>query len=192
MEPQEGVDPNNGSLYAGDIFGSMESSQYHYDHVLNFCAPRISRRVFPGKGMFGTRPAFQMAKGKRVGGRLAIIGVDTIKNVIYDRLTRGQGIRFSECLEPSFFEQLTSQRRVIKYQRGMPMRRFEMTSTRARKEALDAVTYGFAARQAVNISYDRREAELRGSPLERRSLASQLAGAGWGQKDEPQSLIRRR
>lgn len=91
-----------------------------------------------------------------------------------------------------FFEQLTSQRRVIKYQRGMPMRRFEMTSTRARKEALDAVTYGFAARQAVNISYDRREAELRGSPLERRSLASQLAGAGWGQKDEPQSLIRRR
>lgn len=102
MEPQEGVDPNNGSLYAGDIFGSMESSQYHYDHVLNFCAPRISRRVFPGKGMFGTRPAFQMAKGKRVGGRLAIIGVDTIKNVIYDRLTRGQGIQFSECLEPSF------------------------------------------------------------------------------------------
>ncbi len=150
----------------------------HYDHVVSFCAPRIGRRVFPGKGMYGNRPGFAMAKGKRVGGKLAIIGVDVLKSVIFDRLARGQGIRFSNSLEPSYYEQLSAQRRVLKYTRGMPTRRFEMVSMRARKEALDALTYGWAARQAVNIVYDRREDDLRNPTAKRPSITSQIAGHG--------------
>jgi phage terminase large subunit GpA-like protein len=132
----------------------------HYNRVLAFCVPRMNRRVFAGKGIYGNRPAFEMAKGKSISNRLAIIGVDPLKTIIYDRMQRGHGLRFSNSLEPVFFEQLASQRKVIKYKRGMPSRRFEMISPRARCEALDCVTYGFAARSAVNIVYDRREAEL--------------------------------
>jgi phage terminase large subunit GpA-like protein len=120
----------------------------HYDSVMNFCVPKLSRRVFAGKGLFGARPGFAMAKGKRIGGRLALIGVDTIKNVIFDRLQRGRGIRFSKSLESVYFEQLASERRVIRYSRGQPVRRFERTG-RTRAEALDCLTYAYAARQSI-------------------------------------------
>ena len=146
----------------------------HYDAVLNFCVPKASRRVFAIKGLFGARPGFQMAKGKRIANKLALVGVDTLKNVIFDRLQRGRGIRFSHSLEPIYYEQLASERRVIRYARGQPVQRFERTG-RTRAEALDALTYAFAARQAVNIVYDRREQELRGTPSPRQSLASRLA-----------------
>jgi len=136
----------------------------HYDAVMNFTLPRLRHRIFSGKGMAGSRPGFALAKGKRLAGRLAIIGVDVLKSTIFDRLTRGRGIRFSASLEPSFYEQLASERRVIRYKRGRPVRRFERISTRARAEALDALVYGFAARQAVSIIYDAREAELRQGP----------------------------
>lgn len=133
----------------------------HYDIVLNFCIPRTSRRVFAGKGVYGNRPGFAMAKGRRIGGKLAIIGVDPVKSVIFDRLQRGRGIRFSASLEPSYYEQLASERRVIRYRRGQPSRRFERVSQRARAEALDCMVYAFSARQAVSIGFDQREAELR-------------------------------
>lgn len=146
----------------------------HYDAVMNFCVPKLNRRVFPIKGMYGARPGFQMAKGKRIGGKLALVGVDTLKNVIFERLQRGRGIRFSNSLEPVYYEQLASERRVIRYSRGMPVRRFERTG-RTRAEALDCLVYAFAARQSFTLNYDRREAELRGLPPKpRMSLASML------------------
>jgi phage terminase large subunit GpA-like protein len=146
----------------------------HYDAVLNFCAPRISRRVFAGKGVYGSRPGFALAKKGKVGGRLAIVGVDVLKTAIFDRLQRGRSIRFSHTLEPVYFEQLAAEKRIVRYKRGRPVRRFERVSQRARAEALDALVYAFAARQAVNTTFDRREAELRGN-VERKSIASQLA-----------------
>lgn len=137
----------------------------HYDVVMNFCGPRIGRRIFAGKGMGGTRPGFQLAKSgtQRVGHRLAIIGVDVLKSVIFDRLARGSTIRFSKSLEPIYFEQLASERRVIRYKRGQPSRRFERIPGR-RAEALDALTYACAARQSVSVIFDAREDELRNAP----------------------------
>jgi phage terminase large subunit GpA-like protein len=148
----------------------------HFDHVVAFCVPRARNRVFAGKGMFGSRSGFQMAKGRRIAGKLAIIGVDVLKSVIFDRLARGQGIRFSETLEPAYYEQLASQRRVTKYYRGMPTRRFEMVSTRARKESLDCVCYGWAARQALgNINFAMREERLKNPATRRESVAALIA-----------------
>ena len=120
-----------------------------------------------------------MAKGKRVGNKLALVGIDPLKSAIFDKLARGQGIGFSETLEPSYFEQLASQRRVIRYFKGLPTRRFEMVSTRARKEALDCLTYGTAARQALgNINFAMREEHLRNPTASRKSLVEQIAGYG--------------
>jgi phage terminase large subunit GpA-like protein len=73
----------------------------HYDHVMSFCIRKIHRRVFAGKGLFGARPSFTMAKGKKIKGRLALIGVDTLKNIIFDRLQRGRRIDPAARLSPS-------------------------------------------------------------------------------------------
>jgi phage terminase large subunit GpA-like protein len=146
----------------------------HYDTVMNFAAPRIKYRTFAGKGVFGSRPGFAIAKKGKVGGRLAIIGVDVLKTVTFDRLQRGRSIRFSHTLELSYFEQLAAEKRIVRHRKGRPVRRFERVSQRARAEALDALVYAFAAKQALpNINWDRREAQLKGTAA-RRSLASLL------------------
>nr|WP_249817508.1 terminase gpA endonuclease subunit [Bradyrhizobium sp. 143] len=137
----------------------------HADLVLGFCGPRISRRVFAGKGMSGTRPGFMMSRGKSAKtNRLAIIGVDVLKSAIFDRLARGNTIRFSNSLPTVYYEQLASERRVIRYKRGQPSRRFERIPGR-RAESLDALVYATAARQAVTINFDQRASELAAAPV---------------------------
>ncbi|GMO87150.1 phage terminase large subunit family protein [Bradyrhizobium ottawaense] len=137
----------------------------HADLVLNFCGPRVGRRVFAGKGASGTRPGFQISRAKKAKtNRLAIIGVDVLKSAIFDRLARGSAIRFSNSLEGVYFEQLASERRVIRYKRGQPSRRFERIPGR-RAEALDALVYAYAARQAVQINFDQRASELAAAPV---------------------------
>lgn len=119
----------------------------HADLVLNFCGPRLGRRVFAGKGASGTRPGFQISRAKKAKtNRLAIIGVDVLKSAIFDRLARGSAIRFSNSLEAVYFEQLASERRVIRYKRGQPSRRFERIPGR-RAEALDALVYAYVGRR---------------------------------------------
>jgi phage terminase large subunit GpA-like protein len=131
----------------------------HFDTVVNFCTPRLRRRIFAGKGMSGARPGFAFTKDKRHGNRLALIGVDTLKTAIYDRLQRGATIRFSDSLEPVYFEQLASERRVIRYVKGRPLRRFERIGRKA-AESLDCLVYSYAARQALSINFDQREDQL--------------------------------
>lgn len=147
----------------------------HYETVLNFCIPKTSRRVVATKGRSGAEPAMRRATGKTIAGKLWLVGVDTIKNVLFERMARGQSLRFSKSLEPSYYEQLASQRRVVRYNRGMPQRRFEMVSARARKEALDCLVYATAARQLIQTPFDRREAELKGGVQPRRPITDFLA-----------------
>jgi phage terminase large subunit GpA-like protein len=64
-----------------------------------------------------------------------------------------------DSLEPIWFEQLCSERKVLRYVRGLPVRRFERKPG-AKAEALDCLVCAFAARQGVTIHADTRE-ELR-------------------------------
>ena len=147
----------------------------HYAAVLAFTIPRIGRRIFASKGLFGARPIFAMSTSKRLADRLALVGVDTVKGALFDKLSRGRGVRFSKSLEPSYYEQLASERRVVRYVRGMPARRFERIG-RARAEALDCLVYATAAREAVKntVNLARREAELKGAPILRRPISDYL------------------
>ena len=72
---------------------------------------------------------------------------------------RGNGFRFSSHLKPIFLEQLASERRVVKYFKGQPVRRFERIPGKL-AETLDATVYALAARQFVGMSLDRREEDL--------------------------------
>lgn len=130
------------------------------DKVYAFCFPRLSRRIWAGKGVAGPRPAIIPSKAPVKGGRLFIIGVDGIKTTVFDRLKRGTLLRFGADLDEVYFSQLASERRVVRYVRGQPVRRFERVPG-ARAEALDCLVYAFAARRGVTITYDSREADLR-------------------------------
>ena len=146
--------------------------------VYDFAFPRASRRVMAIKGMGGTRPAIQVSKGKiKGGGRLWVVGTDVCKTTIFNRLQRGQSIRFSNSLEPTFYEQLAAEKKVVRYSKGRPIVRFERIPGR-RAEALDCVVYAWAARSAVPVQLDHREASLHsdGPSLTAASLAAKLAG----------------
>jgi len=131
------------------------------ERVYSFCFPRFGRKIMAGKGAAGNRPWIEMSKlKKRKGGRLFVIGVDGIKSHVYGLLASGHGIRFSEGLPNVWFEQLASERVVVKYNRGQPQRRFERISGRA-AEALDCVVYGFAARQLFTPNWSERRERLK-------------------------------
>jgi phage terminase large subunit GpA-like protein len=128
--------------------------------VYGFCHPRMNRRIFAGKGVSGSRPMIEPSRGKVRGGRLMILGVDTIKGAVMDRLHRARGLRFSDSLSASYFEQLASERKIVRRVRGQPVWRFERKPG-ALAEALDTVVYAWAARQLATVSLETREATLR-------------------------------
>lgn len=129
------------------------------DRIYAFCFPRANRRIFAGKGVAGARPVCERSRGKVKGGTLMIIGVDTIKATLMDRMARGKALRFSDSLEPAYFEQLASERKVVRFYRGQPVRRFERKPG-AQAEALDCCVYNFAARAIATVSLETRQAAV--------------------------------
>jgi phage terminase large subunit GpA-like protein len=154
--------PNGGTLRI-DAAVVDSGSGGHTDIVYSFCRPRFSRRVVAGKGVAGTRPAIVASHSK--GSKLFLVGVDGLKAQILNRLSSGRTIRFSHTLEPVWYEQLTSERRVVRYVRGQPVRRFERKAG-VRAEAIDCMVYAFAARHLVTADLDRREGEMKGAAPE--------------------------
>jgi phage terminase large subunit GpA-like protein len=128
--------------------------------VTAFCQPRTRRRIMAIKGAPGNRPMIERAGSKtKTGARLWIVGVDTIKALVFGRLSRGGTIRLSADLPRVWFEQCASERVIVKYTRGQPVRSFVRITGR-RAEALDCLVYAFAARQVVNVDWERRRADL--------------------------------
>lgn len=129
------------------------------DSVQSFCHPRFNRRVVAIKGVPGNKKMIEASHSK--GSKLFLVGVDTIKAQLLTALSRGRSWRFSASLDAEWFEQLTSERRILRHSRGVPVRTFERIMGR-RAEALDCVVYALAARQLVKLDMDRRSNELRG------------------------------
>lgn len=127
--------------------------------VYRYAFPRFRRKVLAIKGDEGKRPWIKMSSTKVKGGHLFIVGVDGIKGAIISRLQRSNMIRFSKNLPADWYEQLASERVIVRYNRGQPTRRFERIKGR-RAEALDCTVYAFAARQVVNINWTQRAGEL--------------------------------
>jgi phage terminase large subunit GpA-like protein len=93
-----------------------------------------------------------------------LVGVDTLKTTIINRLAHGRSIRFASVLPNAYYEQLASERKVVRHARGQPVVRFERKPG-ARAEALDCLVYAVAAKHGVPIQFDQRETELRQVPV---------------------------
>lgn len=129
----------------------------HTEIVNAFARPRFGRRVVPIKGVPGfSRPVLEKS-GRQ---HLWLVGSDSVKSQLFARIARASGIRFGEDLAPIYFEQLASERRVVRYSRGQPVARFERIPGK-RAETLDATCYAWAARGLLNQNVERRGEELR-------------------------------
>jgi phage terminase large subunit GpA-like protein len=157
------------------IDASAVDSGDNTDKVYSFCFPRLRRRVMAIKGMAGPRPSLKVSVGKiKGGGRLWLVGVDTLKATLFNKLSRGIGIRFSNSLEAAYYDQLASEKRVVRYSRGQPHRRFERIGGK-RAESLDCLIYATAARAGAPVQLDAREAALGNAERPRPSIAKMLA-----------------
>lgn len=126
--------------------------------VIQYCRARTRRKIMAIKGEDGmTRQLMDRSRSK-ARERLWIVGSDTGKRMLRERLTRG-GVRFSTDLPRYWYEQLASERLVTRYMKGRPVHRFERIPGR-RAEALDCVVYAMAARQVLAVDWGQSRAEL--------------------------------
>jgi phage terminase large subunit GpA-like protein len=145
--------------------------------VYAFCFPRANRKVMAGKGMGGSRPEIEASKTKmQGGGRLWVLGVDVIKAKLLDRVQRDQAIHFSNTLPAVWYEQLCAERKVTRYFKGRPVRRFEVISGR-RNEALDCVVQAIAARAALKPNFEQVTERLKGRPVKQKPIGQMFAHA---------------
>ena len=130
----------------------------HAEIVKRFTGPRFASRAVAIKGVAGfSRPFLERSATK--GQLLWLVGVDSVKSQLFARLARNTGVRFSESLAPIYFEQLTSERRVVKYVRGQPQARFERIPGK-RAETLDATVYAWAVRNLIGQAPEARASQL--------------------------------
>jgi phage terminase large subunit GpA-like protein len=129
--------------------------------VYRYCFPRLNRRILAIKGAAGSRPPIERSRMTVKGGTLFIVGVDGLKSTIMARLERGDTIRFSDTLQEVYFEQLASERKIVRRVRGQPRAVWDRIPGR-RAESLDCLVYGFAARSLLgNLNFENRAAMLR-------------------------------
>ena len=125
--------------------------------VLEFCAPRLGRGVYPCKGINTagrTVPPLLPAKPSR-NNRARIphwnVGVTVAKTTIYDRLplpvpgARSMHFPKGYGYDTDHFRQLTTEQRKTRYKFGQAYSLFEKARASDRNEALDLAVYALAA-----------------------------------------------
>lgn len=135
-------------------------SGYSTQNVYTYVKARQSRRYFAVKGEEGSKREFiiKVHYNNKQHARLAIIGVDAIKTRILDRLTiesPGAGyMHFPKKCNEQFFQELTSEKRVItRDARGFSKYVWKLKEG-ARNEMLDCKVYNIAAIELLNPNFE--------------------------------------
>jgi phage terminase large subunit GpA-like protein len=131
----------------------IDSGGHHTQAVYQFVVSRKRRRVWAIKGMAGAGKLAWPKKASRTAKSRAnvfILGVDTIKGVLYGRLGKitepGPGyIHLPASADEDFCSQLTSERAITKYVRGRPTTVYEVRAKNIAQEVQDCWIYGYAA-----------------------------------------------
>jgi len=131
----------------------IDSGGHFTEQVYRYCLGRKRFRVWAIKGVAGQgRPAWpkKAGRGRHVAVSLWLIGVDTIKALIYGRLKKitepGPGyFHFDADADMEFFDQLTSETVITKVSMGRNVRVWKPKKTGTRQEGLDGTVYAYAA-----------------------------------------------
>lgn len=144
--PVEMKDGRQGRIYAACI---DSGDGYSTQMVYRFCAPLEKFRVVAVKGVGGERVPLVSPPTRTASFRSPLyrLGVDRLKQVIYDRLnlgTVGPGyIHIPRELSTEFWEQLTAESPETVVEHGKQVTRWKQH--RPRNEALDCAVYALAA-----------------------------------------------
>lgn len=133
----------------------IDSGGHHTQKVYDFSKARLGRRVWAIKGesaISGKRnpvwPVKKPSRRTKASFRPVILGVNAAKDTIRNRLhleAAGAGyMHFPGDRDIGYFEQLTSERSVVKIANGQKYRVWELPSGRA-NEALDCRVYAYGA-----------------------------------------------
>lgn len=132
----------------------IDSAGHRTDRVYDFAALHAARRVFAVIGRDGNRPIVSAPSPRKYGRSsrrcmLYTVGVDAAKAILMGRLKndeQGEGyihVPDTDWFDDELAKQITSERLVTKFTKGIPVQRWEQT--RARNEGLDLFVYALAA-----------------------------------------------
>jgi len=132
-------------------------SGYETGQVYKFCKKHEGLGVRAVKGIGGQNRAEvgRASKNNSANCNVWPIGVNTLKTQIMARLkNREPGtpgfIHFGDFLDDEFFYQLTAEKMIKRYVKGIP--HFEFKQLRPRNEALDLMVYNLAAFSSLNAN----------------------------------------
>lgn len=131
----------------------VDSGGHFTEQVYRYCLKRKKYRIWAIKGIAGPgRPGWpkKAGRGKAVAVALWMVGVDTIKSLIYGRLKKvispGPGyIHFDANVDDDYFDQLTSEVVVTQMSQGRRIQKWKPKKLGTRQEGLDCMVYAYAA-----------------------------------------------
>ncbi|MFY4767470.1 phage terminase large subunit family protein [Aliarcobacter butzleri] len=166
---------------------TIDSGGHFADEVYKFCKKREVRRVFAIKGssQIGKPLVSRPTTSNKLQVKLFTVGTDTAKELIFTRLQLenfGEGyMHFNKKYDEEFFKQLTSEKVVNTYIKGVAVRKW--VKTRARNEALDINVYHLAALSILNPNFKKIKENLTIEKKETiqktRTLKRQNSKGGW-------------
>lgn len=147
-----------------------------------------SQRGKPPIGKPGKVDVNHKGKTLKRGALVYPVGGDTVKTTLFGRLKHnepGAGfLHFHMQTTGEYFEQLTAEKQVLRYNRGGFPTREWVKKPSARNEALDCLVYAYAALNLMYQRYDRRtiwdqlEKRLEKPVEQRRKAPLRSAGGG--------------
>ncbi len=138
----------------------------HTQDVYRFVRSHQGRRIYAIKGSSqlsnASRPIVGMpSRGNVQHVTVFPIATDTAKDILFSRLkvqTPGPAyIHFNYSFSEDFFDQLSAEKRVVKYYKGFPRR--EYVKIKKRNEAIDLFVYCLAAYEILNVQNIKRRVE---------------------------------
>jgi phage terminase large subunit GpA-like protein len=146
----------------------VDSGGHHTQMVYEFCSKRAVRGVFAVKGLSqSAKPLIgRPSRNNRYKMRLYPVGTDTAKEVIFGRLRvtePGNGyFHFPLERDREYFLQLTAEKQVVRFTKGVAKR--EWIKTRTRNEVLDCTVYALAAFKLLNPNLTQLTEEIENAP----------------------------
>jgi phage terminase large subunit GpA-like protein len=194
---------------------AVDSGGHHTQRVYAFARDRREKNVIAIKGSntpnqpVRGKPTEQDIdhRGKKIkkGVKLWHVGTDTAKAIIYARarVSEGQGrMHFYAGLDPSYFQQLTSEVRVPRYDHGRQVGYLWMVPKKGtRNEALDCEVYCLAAAYHAGIErvdwarlqkiFSSGNIDVQQDSFSPTSEDAELAAKGQQEPSEPKPVIDR-
>lgn len=140
----------------------QDAMGHHTDEVYSFTYPREFRRIFASQGVGGAgKPVLgNLRKTKKSkGAHLAPVGVDTIKDQLFEWFkleTRARGFCHwprNDEFGDEYFKQLTAEKKVKRYTNSLV--KWEYKKTRERNESLDCRVLSRAAVNLVGVDLEK-------------------------------------